>query len=96
MSDSDMFMTKIINVVQLVAKQVQQCPVRHQVVRRNRGLTLAAIAGPVIMLVGLFANWWGNIFKLVRAIANLFLKFRPLTTEQAATAGNCQAGCPEL
>jgi hypothetical protein len=36
------------------------------------------------MLIGLFANWWGNLAKLTTGFANLFLKFRPLTTEQAA------------
>jgi hypothetical protein len=36
------------------------------------------------MLIGLFANWWGNIAKLTTGIGNLFLKFKPMTTEQAA------------
>jgi hypothetical protein len=44
----------------------------------------AAIVGPIIMIVGLFANWIGNIVKLGTAFGGLFTKFQPMTAEQKA------------
>ena len=43
-----------------------------------------AIVGPIIMLVGLFANLIGNIFKLAGSVGVLLSRFRPLTMEQRA------------
>ncbi|AXH68754.1 tape measure protein [Streptomyces phage SparkleGoddess] len=43
-----------------------------------------AIVGPIIMLVGLFANLIGNIFKLAGTVGVLLSRFRPLTMEQRA------------
>jgi TP901 family phage tail tape measure protein len=45
-----------------------------------------AILGPIIMLVGLFANLIGHIVKLGGLLTGLFTKFRPLTIEQRAQA----------
>jgi TP901 family phage tail tape measure protein len=45
-----------------------------------------AILGPIIMLVGLFANLIGHIVKLGGLITGLFTRFRPLTIEQRAQA----------
>ena len=43
-----------------------------------------AIVGPIIMLVGLFANLIGNIFKLAGSVGVLLSRFRPLTMQQRA------------
>ncbi|QIQ62924.1 tape measure protein [Streptomyces phage Moab] len=43
-----------------------------------------AIAGPVIMLIGLFANLIGNILKIAGSVGVLVSRFRPLTMEQRA------------
>lgn len=43
-----------------------------------------AILGPIIMLVGLFANLMGHIMKLGGLLTGLFTRFRPLTIEQRA------------
>lgn len=45
-----------------------------------------AILGPIIMLVGLFANLIGHIVKLGGLLTGLFTRFRPLTIEQRAQA----------
>lgn len=45
---------------------------------------IATVAGPIIMLVGLFANLFGNAMRFGSAIGNLFLKFKPLTEAEAA------------
>lgn len=43
-----------------------------------------AIAGPIIMLIGLFANLIGNILKIAGSVGVLVSRFRPLTMEQRA------------
>lgn len=45
-----------------------------------------AILGPIIMLVGLFANLIGHIVKLGGLLTGLFTRFRPLNIEQRAQA----------
>lgn len=45
-----------------------------------------AILGPIIMLVGLFANLIGHIIKLGGLVTGLATRFRPLTIEQRAQA----------
>lgn len=43
-----------------------------------------AILGPIIMLIGLFANLGGQILKLGGGLVGLLSRFRPLTIEQKA------------
>lgn len=45
-----------------------------------------AVAGPIIMLVGLFANLAGQGIKLVTSITKLIIPFKLLTAEEAAQA----------
>jgi TP901 family phage tail tape measure protein len=45
-----------------------------------------AILGPIIMLVGLFANLVGQIVRLGGLLTGLFTRFRPLNIEQRAQA----------
>lgn len=50
------------------------------------GIALAAIAGPVVMLTGLFANLFGNLLKTGAAITGLVAKMNLGTTAQRAAA----------
>lgn len=49
-------------------------------------IMIAAVIGPLVMLVGLFANFTGNIGKMVTTLANLGLKFNVITKESKAAA----------
>jgi TP901 family phage tail tape measure protein len=48
------------------------------------GIITVAIAGPIIMLTGLFANLVGQGFKLIGTVTKMILPFKLLTAEEAA------------
>lgn len=51
-----------------------------------------AIAGPIVMLTGLFANLFGHFIKFMSMIPMLFSKFKPMTVEQRAQAMLAEKG----
>jgi len=53
-------------------------------------LGLVAIAGPLLMITGIFANLFGNVMKLGLQIGNLRWKFKAMSAEEAAAMINAR------
>jgi TP901 family phage tail tape measure protein len=74
----------IIGVVGSIIKAFNELPDGVKTLL-SVGVIGAAIAGPIVMLVGLFANLMGQALKLGSSLLGLVFRFRALLPEQVAS-----------
>lgn len=74
----------IIGVVGSIVKAFNELPQGVKTLL-SVGIIGAAIAGPIVMLVGLFANLMGQALKLGSSLLGLVFRFRALLPEQVAS-----------
>jgi TP901 family phage tail tape measure protein len=74
----------IIGVVGSIVKAFNELPQGVKTLL-SVGVIGAAIAGPIVMLVGLFANLMGQALKLGSSLLGLVFRFRALLPEQVAS-----------
>lgn len=74
----------IVGVIGSIVKAFNELPEGVKTLL-SVGVIGAAIAGPIVMLVGLFANLMGQALKLGSSLLGLVFRFRALLPEQVAS-----------
>lgn len=77
--------TQVLKGISWIIKGFNQLP-KGAKVAVALGITLAALAGPIVMLTGLFANLFGNLIKTATSMVGLVAKMNLGTTAQRAAA----------
>lgn len=77
--------TKVINIVSSIIEGFQKLPGGMQKFIAG-GVVLTALAGPLVMLTGLFANLLGTTIKMGVGITGLLTRFKLLDKESRAAA----------